>query len=278
MPRKPGISDEYIINLYKSQMPYKEMSERTGLSDRAIRNVIVKHGIPMNREQSSGQPRKNKVNEDFFNVWSHEMAWVLGLLITDGTVHKNKYTISFAQKEERILKLIANLMSADYVLGGFGPTKKTPTLIINSKKIVIDLNAMGIFHNKSLSVPFPQIPAEYLPTFIRGVIDGDGWVDREGYTMHVTSGSKNFSTSLHSIFTSWNLNSDIVEQKSQTGNPIYRVWVRGKESIVQLAKLIYIVEIGNFITYKRLRMSQHSKEIWSYLEFLVSEKKFEIIN
>lgn len=60
MPRKPGISDEYIINLYKSQMPYKEMSERTGLSDRAIRNVIVKHGIPMNREQSSGQPRKIK--------------------------------------------------------------------------------------------------------------------------------------------------------------------------------------------------------------------------
>jgi hypothetical protein len=43
-------------------------------------------------------------------------------------------------------------------------------------------------------------------------------------------------------------------------------------------KYYFIVEIGNFITYKRLRMSQHSKEIWSYLEFLVSEKKFEIIN
>ncbi|WP_102275589.1 hypothetical protein [Cytobacillus massiliigabonensis] len=54
-----------------------------GLSDRAIRNVIYKHGIEMNREQFSGQPQKHKVNEDFFKIWTYEMAWVLGLFITE---------------------------------------------------------------------------------------------------------------------------------------------------------------------------------------------------
>lgn len=65
MPRNPGVTDETIIQMYKSGMPYKEMEPITGISDRAIRNVLHKHKIPMNRKQYSGQPRKNKVNEDF---------------------------------------------------------------------------------------------------------------------------------------------------------------------------------------------------------------------
>ena len=65
MPRKPGITDEMIVKFYKSEMPLKGISNITGLSDRAIRNVMYKHRVEMNREKSSGQPRKHKVNEDF---------------------------------------------------------------------------------------------------------------------------------------------------------------------------------------------------------------------
>lgn len=68
MPRHPNITDEDIITLYRSQVSFKEMMSVTGLSDRGIRNVMYKHGISMNRAQFSGQPRKNKVNEDFFTV------------------------------------------------------------------------------------------------------------------------------------------------------------------------------------------------------------------
>ncbi len=123
MGRNPGMTDEVIIQMYKSGMPYKEIAPIIGISDRAIRNVMYKHGIPMNREQYSGQPRKNKVNEDFFKVWSHEMAWVLGLFVTDGHVNKKINSIYFSQKDERILRLIANYMDADYVLAPTGPTK-----------------------------------------------------------------------------------------------------------------------------------------------------------
>ncbi|SES11244.1 hypothetical protein [Psychrobacillus sp. OK032] len=89
MPRKRGITDEMIIEMYKSGMTYKEMETTVGLTSVAILNVIYKHKVPINRKQYSGRPRKNKVNEHFFKVWSHEMAWVLGMLVTDGHVHKN---------------------------------------------------------------------------------------------------------------------------------------------------------------------------------------------
>ncbi|MGG0719696.1 LAGLIDADG family homing endonuclease [Robertmurraya massiliosenegalensis] len=135
MPTNPGITDNEIISMYKSGMPFKEMEPIIGISARAIRNVMYKHGIAMNREQSSGQPRKHKVNEDFFKVWTHEMAWVLGLFVTDGTVSSTTHSIVFSQKDERILRIIAGYMEADYVLAPYGPTKQTPSLIINSKKL-----------------------------------------------------------------------------------------------------------------------------------------------
>ena len=58
MPRNPGITDEAIIRMYKSGKSFKDM-------------------IPT---------RKNKVNEDFFKVWTQKMSWVLGLLVTDGHI------------------------------------------------------------------------------------------------------------------------------------------------------------------------------------------------
>ncbi|HJF31986.1 MAG TPA: hypothetical protein K8V56_09445 [Sporosarcina psychrophila] len=253
------MTDEAIINMYKSGMSFKEMQPIIGLSDRAIRNVLYKHEIPMNREQYSGQPRKNKVNEDFFKVWTHEMAWVLGLFVTDGHVNKQYHSIYFSQKDERILKLIAKYMEADYVLAPIGSTRSTPTLIVNSKKIKMDLEALGIVANKSLTVPFPNIPGEFLSSFVRGVIDGDGWVGKEGYQMHITSGSLDFTEGLLAVFHSWGLKTKITFIKGQTGNIIYRLWVNGKNELPKLAKIIYKnATFDDFHVYKRVYMTQHS--------------------
>ncbi|WP_019413994.1 LAGLIDADG family homing endonuclease [Paenisporosarcina sp. TG20] len=259
MPRNPGMTDDTIIKMYKCDMSFKEMELLVGLSGRAIRNVMYKHEVEMNREQHSGQPRKNKVNENFFKVWTHEMAWVLGLFVTDGHMHNKLHSVYFSQKDERILRLIAKYMEAEYVLSSFGKTKTTATLIINSKEIKKDLELFGITANKSLTLPFPSIPEEYLSSFVRGVIDGDGWVGHEGYQMNVTSGSQIFAKGLLSIFRSWELKSGITEQKSQAGNPIYRIWVSGKAELLRLSEIIYKwAGTEDFIVHKRVYMTQHS--------------------
>ncbi|MBB2478873.1 hypothetical protein H5P36_01480 [Bacillus sp. APMAM] len=256
MPRKLGITDEMIIKMYKDGMPFKEMVSIIGISDRTIRNVMYKHGVKMNREQFSGQPRKYKVNEDFFKVWSHEMAWVLGLFITDGHVHKDLHSISFSQKDKRLLQLIAEYMEADFVLAPSGSTRTTPTLTINSKEIKKDLANLGVKSKKSLTVPFPNIPDQYLPSFIRGVIDGDGWIQSTGYVMNITTASFEFADGLFNVFQSWNLRSEITSTISQVGNAIYRVWVKGKYDLTKLAKIIYWDAKDNFVQYKKDRLTQ----------------------
>ena len=60
--------------------------------------MVHKHGIPMNHLPGSGRTRKNKVNEHFFKTWSHEMACVLGMLVTDGHVCSINYSIDFHKK------------------------------------------------------------------------------------------------------------------------------------------------------------------------------------
>ena len=262
MPRKPGMTDEVIIGMYKSGMPHKEMVPIIGISARAILNVLYKHDIPLNRAQYSGQPRKNQVNENFFKVWTHEMAWVLGLFVTDGHVNKKIHSIYFSQKEERILQIIAKYMEADYVLAATGPTKTTPTLIINSKEIKKDLAAMGIGANKSFTLQFPCVPEEYLASFIRGVIDGDGWVQKTGYVMNVTTASWRFAEELLLVFLSWKLKAEITQTQTKSGKPIYRVWVKGKYELPKLAEIIYKDAVHeNYIIYKKERMTQRSTDI-----------------
>lgn len=260
MPRNPGITDEVIIELYKSEMSFKEMKTIVGLSDRAIRNVLYKHGIEMNRAQYSGQPRKNKVNENFFKVWTHKMAWVLGLFVTDGHVHNKLHSIFFSQKDERILRLIANYMEADYVLAPTGKTRSTPTLIINSKEIKKNLQLLGITANKSSTLPVPNVPDEYIASFVRGVIDGDGWVQKRGYVMNITSASEDFARGLFSIFKAWELRTELTIEKTQLGKAIYRVWVKGKYELPKLAKIIYNTTDENYVFYKRQYMSQRQNE------------------
>ncbi|MFF5995075.1 LAGLIDADG family homing endonuclease [Lysinibacillus sp. KU-BSD001] len=258
MPRKPNIRDEDIIHMYNQGMSYKSMIEQTGLSERAIRNVVKKHGI---NTRPIGQPRKHKVNEDFFKFWNDKMAWVLGVFVTDGHINKSTHSIYFSQKDERILKLIATYMEADYVLMPFGKTKTTPTIIMNSKEIKKDLEQMGITPNKSLTLKFPHVPEQYLPSFIRGVIDGDGWVQDRGYVMNVTTGSKGFAESLHEVFQTWELKSEITVEKSQKGTDIYRTWIKGKQSIIKLAEIIYLNCVESCNYSKKERLTQWVKEM-----------------
>ncbi len=95
MPRKKNISDNDIIQLYLDGASSEVLSEFSGLTMRAVRNILHKYNIP---RRKVGQSRKHRLNESFFKIWSKEMAWVLGLIITDGCLNKDQYTISIAQK------------------------------------------------------------------------------------------------------------------------------------------------------------------------------------
>ncbi|MGN7386531.1 LAGLIDADG family homing endonuclease [Sporosarcina sp. SAFN-015] len=254
MARNPGMTDEKIIELYKSGLSYEKLCTIIGLSDRGIRNVLIKHGVEL---RPIGRRRIHKVNEDFFKTWSHEMAWVLGLFITDGHVNSKVHSICLSQKDETILMKVAKLMDANPTIAQPSGTRTTPMLIINSKTIKEDLERLGVTPNKSHNVPFPDVPDQFMPAFIRGVIDGDGWVQNRGYVMNITTASELFAGGLFTVFQKWNLRTEITSEVTQSKKTIYRVWVKGKQDLPKLADIIYDGAGDLYNKNKKVRMIKH---------------------
>src|SRR5690625_6041252 len=98
------------------------------------------------------------------------MAYVQGLVITDGNISKS--TLAISQNERYILEEIRIAMDSDYeIKRRKNGVNDIYVLSMYRKEIVDDLKAMGISEGESRVVEFPEVPDEYLSHFIRGVIE-----------------------------------------------------------------------------------------------------------
>lgn len=76
------------------------------------------------------------------------MAYVLGFVVSDGSIYKN--TLTIAQKERYILERIREAIDSSAPIRKRSNGKSVIfTLSIHSKEVVEDLAALGIVENKS---------------------------------------------------------------------------------------------------------------------------------
>lgn len=119
------------------------------------------------------------INDSFFSVWSPEMAYVFGLLITDGCLSKVKnssYRISLCLNDADLLKCVAKAMGSDRAMQQSKHQEGLYMFIFGRDKMAHDLIGLGMKPKKSMDIEFPNVPKEYIRDFIRGVFDGDGSV------------------------------------------------------------------------------------------------------
>jgi hypothetical protein len=122
------------------------------------------------------------INQDFFNKWSPEMAWVLGVIYTDGFFgapnSKRVRRLYISQKEPELLEKIKNLMCSNHkiiIRNQTDKINKMHFLSFTNEKIYNSLIRLGMMPNKSFILKFPQdIPQECVKHFLRGCWDGDG--------------------------------------------------------------------------------------------------------
>lgn len=111
----------------------------------------------------------------FFKTWSPEMAWVLGLMFTDGNVWAEGKWLksSLASNDYDMLEQVKQIVQ---VPNGIYLKKGTNTYILRlgGSDISRDLIALGCTTKKSLTLQFPNIEERYVADFVRGLWDGDG--------------------------------------------------------------------------------------------------------
>jgi intein/homing endonuclease len=115
------------------------------------------------------------INEDFFSSWSPEMAYVFGLIITDGCV-SDVGVISLCINDRDLLEKVKKVLRSEHKITSSRHQKGLYHFHFAREKLAADLAKLGVLPKKSLTVKFPQVPERHLADFIRGVFDGDGSV------------------------------------------------------------------------------------------------------
>lgn len=240
--------DEVIERLHAEGLTTTEIAAHFDVSTRAIRQRYEVIGIDVSDRTRTPL---YTVNERFFDEWSPEMAYVLGFILTDGCVSRN--TLSISQAVAEPLEAIKRMMTSKHpirkdVSGG----NTIHTLHIGRKSLVQALAKRGISEKKSLTVELPEVPDAHFPDFLRGVIDGDGWVHPKGYVVTITSGSKGFAEQLTA-----RLKTVGFPFRTEHDGSAYRIKLSGKDEIKRLESYLYYDPNAFYIAHKRDRMRFH---------------------
>lgn len=109
------------------------------------------------------------------------MAYVLGFILADGCLMKNKRDACFLEMQSTdrdILYKIRREFKSNLIISEYQPKhqnyRKRYRLQIGSKEIFHDILKLGITPRKSKTAILPIIPNQYFHHFLRGYFDGDG--------------------------------------------------------------------------------------------------------
>ena len=134
-----------------------------------------------------GRPIKYPVNNNYFDEWSANMAYILGFIITDGCITTNNkgetFRLEFNIKDKEILEYIRDILSPTRPIftkiryrKGTSCTGHTLRISINQHLVDI-LNKYGICCRKTGKEVCPDyIPKEFFTDYFRGIFDGDGCI------------------------------------------------------------------------------------------------------
>lgn len=128
------------------------------------------HRLKLRRTQRTG---KYTINENFFDKWTPQAAYIFGFFCSDGNVATSgtHCSLHIHKKDIELIKAIKKTMQSTH------PIEITGNYLhfrIYNKRIARRLIEFGCIPRKSLVLRFPKLPEKYLKHFVRGYFDGDG--------------------------------------------------------------------------------------------------------
>lgn len=162
--------------------------------------------------------KRTEVVADFSKIETEEQAYLLGFIAADGYIrHSDPYRIlclAVAEQDLDILEKTRNYISPRHKLryqegrrsavfprGGVYDTSPQYHLDIGSKKLVHQLEKLGLHQNKSLTLVFPDyLESRLVRHWIRGYFDGDGSITKGRQVVTTLVGTENVISSIQGEF------------------------------------------------------------------------------
>lgn len=199
MAESKGICSEKVFELYHQRMTLQQIGVALGISPTAALYHLKKLDVPSRAgvEMFSAARRTYAINENFFSRWSPEMAWVLGLLCTDGNLSTHGRRVTFTSIDIDVLEKVKAVMGFEGPISRVNKQSQAHRIMICRARIYDDLLALGLTPAKSLTLKWPKVPSQFMRHFLRGVYEGDGSYclagrERSSLKISLVSGSDMF--------------------------------------------------------------------------------------
>lgn len=123
-------------------------------------------------------PKAKLPDKDF--EWTPGLAYVIGLLTTDGNLSKDGRHITMRSSDTQLLKTFKKCLGLTTKIAqskNDGWAKKPSYRVqFSNAQFYRWLLKIGLFPNKTYTISKLKIPDKYFPDFLRGHLDGDGSV------------------------------------------------------------------------------------------------------
>lgn len=148
----------------------------------------------------------NKILKNIIDTtWRPELAYVVGLITSDGFLHNKVPRIGITSKEMEMINLFRHALNLKNVVNksarGGETEKKYFHLCFKSRQFYQFLLGLGLTPAKSKTIRTVNIPDLFFADFLRGLMDGDGtfwthwdkrWPNSFVYHLEIASASPAF--------------------------------------------------------------------------------------
>jgi DNA-binding CsgD family transcriptional regulator len=189
-----------MVALHAAGQSSNDIGRSLGRDGRLVRTHLSIAGVLRTRTDAVRQAVRNGkivsagkgLRRDFFNKWSSEMAWVLGLIFGDGHVESRPdlgtYKITLAGTQDVTEKVAALVNPA---LHARKHSKHNLYILdVCSRELIESLRQYGLMGgNKARTIRLPAVPEQFLGDFLRGYWDADGSWTVRGRSLSTKIGS-----------------------------------------------------------------------------------------
>ena len=186
------LDHEKIIELHQNGLSPKKIGELLGTYNTSIRRVLLKHGKTLKNQSEAQVTTNNK----FLNLDNEEVQYWLGILAADGTIGNKDNLVCLGLQEkdkEHVDKYAYFIGVKTHKVHNKKYDSYEYRAYFKNKSINFYLKSIGITNSKSATLNYKLPITNH---FLRGVIDGDGYIRKEKPNIEIASQSQIFTNQL----------------------------------------------------------------------------------
>ncbi len=196
--KSKNISIDEILRYAKREMTIKDMANKCNCSKSLIKRKLKEYSVTLKKEYY--------VDSNYFKTWTCDMAYLIGIIMTDGCIRDERRELTIVSIDEELIKFFKDQLKTNYKVSKnkYGCSFAR----VYSEDIVNDLINIGIVPRKSKVLSLSKIPDSkmniYFWDILRGIVDGDGYIqkpNKRSIRFGICSGSKIFLIQIRNILT-----------------------------------------------------------------------------